>query len=106
MAPLRTAFSASVTGEAVAPRAEPRECEKQLVAPQTRLGLFWENERDIFVFGDDVCIHERRQPVPFSSNDDRRSQRDAGGDLAAVKGRRGSWPAGDILNNRPDLMVG
>lgn len=33
MAPLRTAFSVTVTGEPVSPGVEPRKWEEQLVAP-------------------------------------------------------------------------
>lgn len=59
MLTLRTAFSVTVTGEPLT-RVEPRKCEKQFVAPQTRLGLFWKNKWDVFVSSDGVCIQERR----------------------------------------------
>lgn len=58
MAPLRTAFSVTVTGEPVSPGAEPRECAKRLVAPRTPRGLFWRNERDVFVSRDGACVQE------------------------------------------------
>lgn len=54
MVPLRTAFSVTVTGEPVSPGVEPRKCEKQLVAPQTRLGLFWRNKWGVLVSSDGV----------------------------------------------------